>query len=57
MTPIPKKPYDEMTPREYQEWCRELADWYADVWDDWGTAPWITEPQPTGGSVPSVRRR
>lgn len=34
-------------------WGAIVADWYASVWDEWGSEPWIS-PEP---SVPSVRRR
>jgi len=57
MTPIPKKPYDEMTPAEYQEWCREIARWYYAVIDDIGTGPGAWGSPKPGGSVPTVIRR
>ena len=33
-------------------WKREVAEHYASVLDEWGSAPWLPQ-----GSVPTVRRR
>jgi len=33
-------------------WKREIASWYADVWDEWGSEPWTGR-----GSVPTVLRK
>ena len=59
MTPTPKKPFELMTPAEYEAWCVEFARWYADVLDSWALGafqPLPVIPTP-GGSVPSVSRR
>ena len=52
---MPWPPPPEGTPldsREWEEWKREISDWYYAVLADIGTEPWLPQ-----GSVPSVRRR
>jgi len=37
-------------PAELERYKRELALWYATVWDEWGAEPWVAEKRQTGVS-------
>ncbi len=53
MTKLGNPPNVDISSPEWAAWKAEVANWYATVWDEWGSSPWLTR---TEQSVPSVRR-
>ncbi len=53
MTKLGHPPNVDIGSPEWTVWKKEIADWYATVWDEWGSETWT---RPTQQSVPSVRR-